>query len=326
MKGLFARYFPPPNFLQMSAVGLSVTDDAVTAMELFPPREGGECRVGRFGRRALPMGALSGGAIVDAPAVVAELAALRQELHLDFVRGSISEEKAYLYQARLPAVALTQIHAALELSLEENVPLAPVDAVFDFILGQGEDVEREVMVGVLPRAIAEGYAALFAQAGLVPLSLSLETEAIARALCLPQTDETILVVVLNTTKTTLCVVKQGTPRFTRTVLIGCVPDPRADEVFLACSNAASVLKDEIQKLSTYWQTHGSRNHASFSRIVLAGSVVGFAGFDDYLSRAFEMPVLAGNVWQNVCTLDDYLPPIPLSDSFAYAAAIGLALA
>ena len=311
----------------MSAVGLSITDDAITVMELFSQRGGGECRVGRFGRRALPTGALSGGAIVNAPAVVAELAALRQELHLDFVRVSISEEKAYLYQAHLPAVELSQIRGALELSLEENVPLAPADAVFDFTLGQGEDAAREVMVGVLPRAIAEGYAAVFAQAGVVPLSPSLETEAIARALCSPQQiNETILVVVLNNTKTTLCIVEQGTPRFTRTVAVGCVPDPRADEVFLACSNAASVLKDEIQKLSTYWQTHGSRNHGSFSRIILAGSAASFAGFDDYLSRAFEMPVAAGNVWQNVCTLGEYLPPIPLTDSFAYVAAIGLALA
>ncbi len=311
----------------MSAVGLSVTDDAITVMELLPSRGGGECRVGRFGRCALPPSALSGGAIMDAPAVVAELAALRQALHLDFVRISISEEKAYLYQAQLPAVELAQIRGALELSLEENVPLAPVDAVFDFSLGQGEDAAREVMVGVLPRAIAEGYAALFAQAGLVPLSLSLETEAIARALCSPQqTDETILLVIMNNTKTTLCIVEQGTLRFTRTVVVGCAPDPRADEVFLSCSNAVSVLKDEIQKLSTYWQTHGSRSHGSFARIVLAGSVAGFAGFDDYLSRAFEMPVSAGNVWQNACTIGEYLPPIPFADSFAYAAAIGLAFA
>lgn len=307
----------------MPTVGLSIADDAVSALELVP--HGSSCRVGRFGRRPLPSGALSGGAIVNASAVAAELAALGRELELDFVRVSISEEKAYLYHTVLPPMERAAMRGALELSLEENVPLTPADAVFDFISDQRGETGNEVTVAVLPRAIAESYASLLAQVGLTPCSFSLETEAMARSLCPLETPETTLLVVVGRGATTFCMVEQGIPRFTSTVSVGCTPDIHAADVFSSCANAVSVLKDEIQKLSAYWQTHGEHHHAAFSRIVLAGSIAGFSGFDEYLARALEMPVAAGNVWVNAFPLGEYLPPIAFTDSFGYAAAVGLAL-
>ncbi len=333
----------------MPAVGLSLADDAVAVIELVWRK--GERRVGRFGRRLLPFGALVDGALVNASVVAAELRSLREELRLDFVRASISEEKAYLYQTRLPRMESAKVRSALELSLEENVPLAPADALFDFADLPGGESGRE-MVGVLPRKVAEEYTALLSSAGLTPVLLALEAEAVALALCERPTTETVLVVAVNRSKSSFSVVTQGMVRFTSTVAVGSAhlseaigkslgldqekvaaiqkgaPLPqgiRAEEVFFSCANTVSVLKDEMQKILSYWQTHGGDGAKGFSRVILAGDIAGLAEFDDHLSRVFAIPVEAGNVWHNAFALGAYLPPIAFADSFSYAAAVGLSL-
>ena len=352
---LFSRLFPPPRFLEMRPAGLSISDDAITALQLVPSG-GGRRRLGRFGRRPLPPGAVSGGALGDAEAVARELRSLRDELKSDFVRVSLSEEKAYLFETTLPSVPLGEARNAIELSLEENVPLAPREAVFDCALlarGNAGGAGDTYVVGAVPRGTAEAYADLVRAAGFLPVALCLEAEAIARAvLPFSPTDDAVLLLNMNAGKTGLFIVARGTVQFTSTVSVGCThltdavgkflgvgsekaaaiqkgaplpPGANASELLLSCANAVSVLKDEVVKLAAYWRTHGGAETAPIQKVVLAGLDAGFTGFDEYLSNAFGLPVEAGNVWRNAFSFDEYLPPIAFADSFAYTAAVGLAL-
>lgn len=354
---IFHQFFPPPRFLEMPAVGLDISDNAVSALELV--RRKGAFAVGRFGRRLLPQGAISGGYVNDRDAVVGELRKLRDILKLDFVNASLSEEKAYLFKTKIPRVSRKEIRGVLEFKLEENVPIPVSDAIFDYtvIAQSGHDVDDHMDVGVtvLPKKVVDTYAELLDAAGLVPLSFEIEAQAISRSVIAKGDRETYLVVNFGESKTGLFIVSDEVVHFTSTVAIGGVHitdaiakylsvsseeaqklkrehaafrDKKNMDLFLSLMNAISALKDEVSKLSMYWHTHtdsGGESGRKIGRIILCGRDASFTGFSDYLSLALQCKVEVGNVWRNTCSFDEYIPPIFSDESLDYAAAVGLAL-
>ena len=354
---LFHEYFPPPRFLEMPAVGLNISDDAVSVMELV--RHKNAYAVGRHGRRLLPKESILGGYVNDKDAVVGELRKLKSELKLDFVNASLSEEKAYLFKAKIPRVSHKEIRAALEFRLEENVPIPVEEAIFDYTIitgaGHGNEDHLDIGVTVLPKKVVETYTELLDDAGLSPLSFEIEAQAISRAVIRKGDRGTYLLVNFGESKTGLFIVSGEVVHFTSTVAIGgahiteaiakflsvsaeeairikhaqaAVADKKHMDMFLSLMNALSALKDEINKLSMYWHTHKSEGGEAGPRItkmILCGRDAALPGFADYLVPALQSEVAIGNVWSNTFSLDEYIPPIQFGESLDYAAAVGLAL-
>lgn len=355
---LFHQFFPPPRFLEMPAVGLDISDSAISVIELV--RRGNAYAVGRFGRRPLPPGAIAGGYVNDKDSVVAELRRLRDELSLDFVNASLSEEKAYLFKTSIPVLPHKEIRSVLEFKLEENVPIPASEAIFDYTVIE-EDGHRpqdhlDVSVTVLPRKVVDTYNELIVSAGLTPLSFEIEAQAVARSVVKRGDRTTCLIVHFGETKTGLFIVSDEVVHFTSTVALGGaniteviakylsvsrteaeaikhehakLVDRKNMDLFFSLMNALSALKDEVNKLSVYWNTHKEPSSGDaprkIERLILTGRDAGLSGFDDYLSLALRMPVTVGNVWSNTFTFDAYIPPIVSEESLDYAAAVGLAL-
>ena len=343
----------------MPAVGLSISDEAITALEIV--RRKGAFAVGRFGRRALPPGAVSGGELRRKEEAVAALRSLKEELHLDFVNASLSEEKAYLFKTRIPRVPRKEIRSVLNFKLEDNVPVPAAEATFDYSVITGAEPNvldsLDVVVTVLPQKVVEAYAELFAEAGLTPLSFEIEAQAIARAVIAKGDRGAYLIVNFGDAKTGLFNVSDETVYFTSTAPIGsgAVTDAvlahlslhvPAEEVsgakrapaaqtgsagadpFHSFGHAVLALKGEVNKLLVYWRTHHDQSNEMDKKIgtvILTGRRVALQGIDDYLSLSFGLKAEAGNVWRNICSLDDYIPPILFEESLEYAAAAGLAL-
>ena len=355
----FRDFFPPPRFLEMPAVGLDISDTAITALELV--RRGDAFTVGRFGRRLLPAGAIADGYVHDKEKVTAELNALKKELRLNFVNGSLPEEKAYLYTVKLPQVSSKEMRAAIEFTLEENVPLSPAEAIFDYTVIQNASSSpadsQEVSVTALPRAVVHAYAEIFHGAGLVPLSFELRAQAICRAVIARGDRGTYLVVHQGAEKTGLFVVRNKTVYFTATA--AAEDTAREDELspsfaasdsrsrigedeernarradispaplFLSPTASIARLHAEIGKVISYWRTHAGDSGetiAAIGKIVLCGRGAAAPQFRESLSRALALPVLVANVWSNVFSFDAYIPQILFKESLDYAAAVGLAL-
>lgn len=353
----FDQFFPPPRFLEMPAVGLDISDDAISAMGLVRKRN--EFAIEHFGRRLLPKGSITGGQIGDTDAVVAALCELKDSLKLDFVNASLSEESAYLFKVKIPRVSKKEIRGVLEFKLEENVPISANDAIFDYtiITQAGHDTgdHLDVSVTVLPKKIVNAYTELLDKANLVPLSFEIEAQAISRAVIKKGNRDTHLIVNLGENKTGLCIVSDEVVHFTSTVGVGgmniteaiatylSVSASEAATVkrehasfknkqnvglFLAITKAVSALKDEIGKLSVYWSTHrdpAGELGKKITKIIFCGHDAGITGLVDYLALSFEYPVEVGNVWSNTFSFERYIPPLHFDESLDYAAAIGLAL-
>ncbi len=354
---LFHQFFPPPRFLEMPAVGLNISDNAITALELV--RRSDAYAVGRFGRRVLPAGAISGGYVSDKDAVLVELRRLKADLSLDFVNASLSEEKAYLFRIPIPNVPRKEIRDVLLFKLEENVPIPASGAIFDYTVireaGHTPADHLDVGVTVLPRKVVDTYSDLLGSADLVPLSFEIEAQAIARSVVAAGDGGTYLIINFGETKTGLFIVSDEVVHFTSTIALGganitealakylgvtpaeaervkrqpaVLKDRKNMDVFFSLMNTISALKDEVNKLSNYWNTHRDPSGdvgKKIRKLILCGHDAALGGFDDYLSLSFGIPVEVGNVWRNTCSFDTYIPPILFEESLDYAAAVGLAL-
>ncbi len=350
---LFFRLFPPPKFLTMPAVGLDISDKVIRFAGLGAGRHGLELTV--FGEMPLPNGAIEEGFIKNKDSVISVLKVLRQKHNLHYVNVSLPEEKAYLFNIELPAMEVKDVRSALTFKIEENVPVKLADAIFDyyFIAPPVSGQPLRVGVAVTHTKVVQSYMDVVMGAGLVPLSLQVESQAVARVAIptpsrIPEPSAHIVVTVRDT-KTVFAIVASSTIRFSSTLAIGSQAIAQSiaksfsvdateaenirkgkenrerDELFFSLINAASVIRDEVGRLLTYWESHGDPVSHSISDIALTGGDA-LLGLNDYLSRSFELPVRIANVWQNIQSLETMVPPMTYRESLDYAPALGLALA
>lgn len=103
----------------------------------------------------------------------------------------------------------------------------------------------------------------------------------------------------------------------------------AVDLFYSLANTASALRDEMNRIVSYWQTHRDKTGAvgkSIQKIYLCGAGAHLCGFDEYISTTMKLETEVGNVWQNAFVFEDSIPHITRPDSLSYASAIGSALA
>lgn len=93
----------------------------------------------------------------------------------------------------------------------------------------------------------------------------------------------------------------------------------------------SSIYGEAAKYIEYFNTHFTHIHEKnansyIKEIILSGGDANLEGLADYLNKNLKIPVRRGNVWENVLSLDEYIPDkIEFNESLKYAAAVGLAL-
>lgn len=356
-KGLFESIFPPPAFLTMPAVGVDISDNSIKFLELLDTRHGKI--LGKFGESSIPSGIVSEGELRDVEKLAEVLKSLRKDNDLSFIRASLPEEKAYLFQTYVPDTQdERQIKSTIEFKLEEHVPISPKDAVFDYeVLNLHTDGSSHIDVGVAvyPRRTIEKYTTAFHKAGLMPLSFEIEAQAIANAVIKDGDPGTYMIIDFGETRTGLFIVSECMLAFTSTLDVkgreltnavvkhlsvepsqaeriknesGLIKNKENKELFSALMDTVLTLKEEIQKHYRYWHTRvddkGQRIH-KVDKIILCGGNANLAGLPEYLSGSLKIKVERGNVWTNTFSLDDIIPEIDRHHSLSYTTAIGLAL-
>ena len=113
--------FPTPTYLAQPVLGLDISDNSIKFVEFL--RKKGGFELGRFGERVLPEGTLENGKIQKPEEVKQVLFKLHEELRLRTAFVSVMEEQGYLLRLRVPVKTESEIHEAIELQLEEHIPL-----------------------------------------------------------------------------------------------------------------------------------------------------------------------------------------------------------
>ncbi len=347
------RFFPTPRLLRMPSVGIDISDQSIKFAELIPYR--GSFRLGRYGEEQIPAGIVAGGKIIDSKKLSEVLASIREKHGLSFVRVAMPEEQVYLFRVKIPRMDRQSIRNAIELQLEEHIPMAAVDSVFDYDLVSEGDSWYSIKVLASSQVTIDSYLELFASSGYTPISLELEASAIMRAV-IPEGDaSTVMVVDFGHTRTGVSIVSDRKVLFATTLDIGGralteileknfkISFAEAEgmkktfdlsrnaperELFAVLLNNISVLRDEINKHYVYWHTHKEEDgvaHPAIEKIVLCGGDSNLIGLVDYLSMSMRTTVVLADAWANIATDNGYVPEINFNDSLGYVTAIGLAL-
>lgn len=340
----------------MPAAGLDISDKSVHFIELQESKDG--FVVSNFGEKSIPLNVIEGGDIKNAGELIKVLFAIKEELRAPFVNVSLPEERAYLFTSRIPAMKKSEIRSSVELQIEDNVPIAARDAIFDYdIVNERvpDGGQIEVELSVFPRGIIERYLEALKDAELRPLSLEIEAQAIARSV-IPEGDlGTYMIMDFGKTRTGISVVSEGTTRFTSTLDIGGgaltktieqtlkVSSEKAEEMkkekgvirreenedlFLSMMSLLGVLKEEVNKNYVYWHTHKDpygKKRPRIEKIILCGGDANLIGLPELLSSGLRVPVERANVMANVNSFERYIPEIDFNQSLHFATAIGLAL-
>lgn len=349
----FLSFFPPPTYLTMPSVGIDISDRTMKFVELSHTSDG-EIPV-RFGDRALEEGIITDGKILDGERLKEALTALRNEFKFSFVRASLPEQQAYVFQTNVPlAPDEEQLIQTIEFKLEENIPLPPDEVILGYdVLGiKKQDKNMEVAVTAYPRENAKRYIESLEGAHLTPLSLEIESQAIARAVIAKNDLDTYLIVDFGETRTGIAIVSRGLLAFTSTVevrghdLTNAVMENcsvEKDEVARikneiglrghgknkqfaeVLSSVVSNFTDELERHYTYWNAHTSDESDHIKKIILCGGNANLAGLPGYVASHLHVPVERANVWVNAFSFEERVPEIPFEESLSYATAVGLAL-
>lgn len=356
-KTSFYSFFSPPRFLEMSATGLDISDQAIRFVEFA--KNGSGLNLSLFGEKRLPQGVVVFGEIVKKDNLIDILSGLREKHSLKFVKVSLPEAKAYFFKTEIPKVEIGEIRQSIELRLEENVPLKADEVLFDYTVINKDHYDRnnhlDVSVSVVPKRVVESYNEALNKSGLMAVSFEVESKAIIHSAVKIGDIGSSMIVNIKDRLTVISVVRDGAVRFTSTFGIGgnlitealqknfSATFEEAEKikeeklyneskesvaVFFSLIGIISAIRDEISKFYNYWLTRDDSKGeygGKIDKIMLCGKDSAIAGLKDYLSQSIKTKVEIADVWVNAFSIGDKTPEINFFDSLNFGVAIGLSL-
>lgn len=352
------RVFPPPHIMSFPCVGVDISDTSLKYVQF--EREHAHDRfltLKHWGDVNMPNGIVERGNVHDSVKLTAVLKEMREQCNARYVNVSLPEERAYLFETTLPKnTPQKEIRGLLEFRLEENVPLSPRDAYFDYVL-VGEDDEKgevHIAVAVYAQATINSYYEACIGAGLIPLAFEIEAQASARAAVPCAREGTYMIVDFGKTRMGVGIVHRGALMYTSTLevagtqlsadmrtILGNLSEPelttikntrglmRTKENELIAEvleRHANTIVDELSVRMHYWHTRDiDREAREIKKVILCGGSANLLGLPEYLTSKLEVPVERAQVWVNAFSIDTQVPPITRKYSYGYATAIGLAL-
>jgi Tfp pilus assembly PilM family ATPase len=208
----FSQFFPPPKSLVMPYVGLSISDSYVRMVEFKKTKHG--LVLAGHDKRETPPGIVERGYIHKEDKLAEVLKDIKKANRFEFIKTTLPEDKVYLFKIDIPWVE--NIRDALELKIEENVPISVSEAVFDYsVISSNKNEDRiSLVVGVCPSKTVQTYLNVFEKAGLSPLALGIESQAISQSIIERGDDRTFLIVSAGQFRAGIFVVSRGVVHFT----------------------------------------------------------------------------------------------------------------
>lgn len=354
-----SKILPPPNYLSMLGAGVDISDTSMKYVSFHPAMRSDKFRIlDKWGDISIPESAMDKGEILDEKAVTQVMKEFKEKTKVEYVRISLPEEKAYIFETEIKQdLPADEIHNLLEFRLEENVPIQARDAIFDYEILQHYDDEKKVrvVVAAYQSEIILKYYDVCKKAGITPLSFEVEAQAMARSVIpAANANDSVMLLDLGKTRTGVGIVNRGSLLYTSTIDVGgsklsemlrkvlgdisekeitnikntrgLVGNVKDNTVYDALVPTISIIKDEIALRMQYWhQKNENRSDRRIKKIIMCGGSVNLRGLPDYLTEVLGVPCVRGNVWENAFDTKLVVPPIERNFSYGYATAIGLAL-
>lgn len=338
-----------PNFLRFPIYAFDLSDQSYKYLLIKKNKV--FFTVQDFGEGEIPKGIIEKGEIIKPDLLIKLLREIFKKKKISYVAIALPEEKGFLRTVRLSGVKEEEIGQALELQLEEHVPLPASEVAFVYHLSHQEQERFDVILEAFPKTIVNSYLDICSKAGALPVYIASELNATLRSIVPADFKKAAMLIDWGKTRTSFSIVENGLLRFATTISFGGVTLDEAiaknlnvslaraielkkengmlqkkgsEKIFEAIVPIVTAIKEEADKYLNYWQTHSEQREAP-EKIYLYGGDSNLLGLQEYLMRELGTDVSIADPWVNVPFPGKYLPEIEWKDSIRYTAAIGLSL-
>ncbi len=350
------KIFPPPQYMTLPSVGVDISDNSLKYVQ-FVRRNSKDTNLAlvHYGDLDIGAGVIERGNVHNLDALVTVLKEVKRLCRAEYVRVSLPEERAYLFEVELKRdTPFKEVRGLLEFRLEENVPLSPRDVYFDYNIFELGDDRMHVAVAVYAKEIINNYYAACRRADLIPLSFEIEAQAIARSAIGTGNLGTYLIIDFGKTRMGVGIVHKGLLMYTSTIDIGglvlsaalrkqygdiaeseltvlkntrgIIDSEENSEMYTLLKPTMNLIVEELETRIHYWNSRDSdSSFRHIEKIIFCGGSSNLAGLPEYLEKMLKIPTERAQVWQNAFSLDHFVPPIVRRYSYGYATAIGLGL-
>lgn len=349
--------------LEKEVFGLDISDLSLKIVNL--KKRGKSFKVVSFNKIDIQPGLIKGGVIQDEDAlakIITDLCkkARGKKVKTKYVIASLPEEKSFLQVIQMPNMKEEELKSAVGFEAENYIPLPMSEVYLDFqtIAPFKEKPDHlDVLIVAIPKKIVNSYVSCLKKAGLIPVVLEIESEAIARALVKKQTTQTPLVLIdFGKSNTDFIIFSGRSIRFTYSIPISSqeltiaistslkidmkkaealklkcdlsktkkTEEPK--KVFEAISPVLEELVLQIKKYLNFYQDHASHEHTGTSEkienMILCGGGANLKGLPDFLSEKLGLNVELGDFWTN---FEVKQPKQAINeDALSFITALGLA--
>ncbi len=293
--------------------------------------------------------------ILDAPGLTQLIEASLHKpqfgrLSTNRVAVGMPESKSFVRMIQIPLMSEAEASNAIIFEAEAYIPL-PMDQVYlDWQIVKKTGDRMDVLIIASPKNFVDQFIDIVESAGLKAVAVEVESQSVVRAV-LPNSSETLLIVDLDATKTSLVMVERGNLQFTSSIpLAGNVFTEKIAQALGVSSKKAESLKKEIgiantpeypniktillpsvADLSTEVKNiikfHYDHSTEKIGRILLSGGGAKLKNLAESLLPYFEseenIKVELANPWQNLPGLKN--APLPPLEALSFTTAIGLAM-
>ncbi|OHA93816.1 MAG: hypothetical protein A3E02_02325 [Candidatus Zambryskibacteria bacterium RIFCSPHIGHO2_12_FULL_38_34] len=310
-----SKYFPPPQFLKPSHIGVSFSDFNIKAIS-FDKTSAKPLLKSEI--VPIEKGSIVAGNIVDMEEIVKKLSVVRKNLNSQFVFFAMPDELAFVFSTSVLVGSKGDATESVAFVIEENVPLSLSDTVFDFvptkIVRSDLEYNASVVVAACVKKELEKFIEAFHRAGFEPIGCIHESQAIANALVPKNFSGTLSIVHARRNRVGIYLIKNNLVYFStlRSIL-----DENYNKQFL----------DEYEKFLDYCSRYDVDKNQSIESVLICGEF-------EYAKKILEAimnstkpmkDVKLSNVWTNVFEIDKYLPDIPYEKSLGFTGSIGAIL-
>ncbi len=340
------------------AFGIDISDTAIKVMQL--EKSGLNYRVLGFLDHALPKGIIANDAILNESALINHIANILRHPDFGKIKGrnavvSIPESKAFVRVMQIPKSTEEQVAGAVPFEVEQYIPIPVDQAYLDWQIIGERDEKINILVAAAAKEYVDPYLRILKAAGLKPIVFEVESAACARALIGPeQLVKSVLIVDMNSHRTSMVVVEKGQVQFTSSIpiagealtlsvsrvlgvnleeaektkrTIGLDPASENQKVVSALSQVLDGLVQEIRNTIKF---HDEHNNEKITQIILSGSGAKLPHFSAYLYDKLKdleyIEIFLANPWVNTHNSNLKSPAIiSRTDSLGYSTAVGLAI-
>lgn len=209
-------------------LGLDIGNDSIKLVELALT-SGGVRLVSEPALIPTPVGAVSGGVVVDSASIAGLLRAVVAEKRMGVGKtvASVGGDTSVVARViSMPRMTGKELEEAMQWELDRQTPFPVDQVIYDFVPlpvaeGAPESENMDVFLAVGQEDMINAHVAAIQEAKLVPLHIGVEPLALARSLlALPggkYMEQTVIVIDCGSTFTGIYIFRAGWPSFLRTI-------------------------------------------------------------------------------------------------------------